>query len=112
MLKDVHGNMVDIIYDDPQNICPLEYVVWSFRYSTELSNNDHILANVESDVSVRKDSNALYFFKMRNSPFIKEFDDIHTANRFLFPNGEHHLFMTRDEIFEVISNYEPRFVER
>ena len=109
-LEDHFENMVDIFYDDPENVWPLEYFVWSFRHSTELGSLH--LSRMEIDASKLIDKNAIRFFKVRNSKYIKEFDANPLANKELFPNVEHHLYMTGDEIFEVVSNYEPRFIKR
>ncbi|WP_047980694.1 hypothetical protein [Ornithinibacillus contaminans] len=110
-LQDLEGNLVDIIYDDPQKVCSLEYVVWSFRYGTELGalgKHNRKMINTNN----RKDENAIYFAKVLNSNYIKAFDNNPIANQTLFPNVEHHLYATGDEILEVITNYEPRFIER
>ncbi|SET22112.1 hypothetical protein SAMN05216389_10735 [Oceanobacillus limi] len=110
-LEDNHGNEVDVIYDDPDKVCPLEYFVWSFRHNTECGSIH--LPRPEIDKTNKKiDEKSAYFCKMRNSNYIKQFDSNPIANRELFPEVEHHLYITGDEIFEVISNYEPRFVAR
>jgi len=70
-LKELRGNSLEINYDDPNKVCPPEYVVWAFRYTTEISHTEHL--NVDWDLSGRKDPDALYFFKMRNSKFIINF---------------------------------------
>lgn len=36
-MEDLQDNQLEIIYDDPDHKCPLEYVVWSFRWNTEIS---------------------------------------------------------------------------
>lgn len=110
-MQDGEGNILDIIYDDPQHVCPLEYVVWDFRYQTELGLIGRSTFELE-DASVRPDKHAAYFGKVSNSAYIKEFDSNPLANKELFPNVEHHVYLTGNEIVEVIANYEPRFVVR
>ena len=109
-LADHFGNLVDIIYEDPMNVCPFEYSVWSFRHSTELGNLHK--SRFEIDNSKLIDKKAIHFCKVRNSDYINSFDNNPIGNKKLFPDVEHHMYLTGDEIFEVISNYEPRFVEK
>ncbi|WP_100010377.1 hypothetical protein [Lentibacillus sediminis] len=110
-LEDQNENEIEIVYDDPNQVCPLEYVVWAFRYGTEMG---YSLSGSGSkhDLSLLEDETAFRFYKVRNSQYIKEFDQNHLANRHIYPNVEHHVYATGDEILEVIANYEPRFVER
>lgn len=109
-LKDNYGNALDIIYDDPDDVCPLEYVVWGFKYSTEFGSVH--LNEILVDDSGWDDTEAVHFFKVRNSKYIQRFDGNLIASRELFPEVEHHFYLTADEIFEVIANYEPRFIVR
>lgn len=108
-MKDLHGNALDILYDDPDHVCPLEYFVWGFKYHTELGSLSRGFEQDENQ-TINKDTICLY--KVEHSDFIKEFDHNPVANKELYPSLEHHLFMTGDEMVEVLSNYEPRFVER
>lgn len=48
------------------------------------------------------------FFKITNSAYIASFNNNHIANQQLYPEVEHHLYITGDHILEVISNYFPR----
>ncbi|MCJ8008761.1 hypothetical protein ACFFF5_10775 [Lederbergia wuyishanensis] len=108
-LEDFHNNnQLDIVYD--QNITPLEYYVWAFRFSTEIGRHD--LRFTETDSSGRIDPEAAYFCKMENSRFLRMFDSNPMYNRKTHPNLEHHLYITGDEVFEVLSDYEPRFIEK
>ncbi|MBD8070034.1 hypothetical protein [Bacillus sp. PS06] len=111
VFQDFHDNQVEIIYDQLYNSStPTEYVVWAFRYSTEYGRPD--LHTIESDFSGLVDSHSPYFFKVSNSKFIEWFDRNPLINSKLYPNLEHHLFISGDEVFEVLSAYEPRFVEK
>ncbi|MBS4202466.1 hypothetical protein KHA93_22955 [Bacillus sp. FJAT-49732] len=107
-LEDLQDNQLDIIYD--QRISPVEYYVWAFRFSTETGNFD--IRYIEEEIGGRVDPEAAYFFKMENSKYLKMFDSNPIINRKTHPNLEHHLYITGDEIFEVLSDYEPRFVKK
>ncbi|MBP3951873.1 hypothetical protein [Bacillus suaedae] len=107
--EDHYGNIVDVFYRDLNNLCPLEYCVWAFRYSTELGS---IHLNNRDIKGVNVDQDSVCFYKAKNSVYVSEFDENPIANKVVFPEVEHHLFITGDEIFEVIANYEPEFVER
>ncbi|GAA4077671.1 hypothetical protein [Amphibacillus indicireducens] len=109
-LENKKGYLLDIIYDDPEHVCPLEYVVWAFRYNTELG--DAFLRNRQMNQAKERDAKSFSFLKVLNSDYIREFDQHPIANKQFYPDVEHHLFATGDEVFEVISNYEPKLLKR
>ncbi len=47
---------------------------------------------------------------MTNSDFIEWFDQFGWLGSNEIPNVEHHLYIYNDGVFEVISDYEPKFV--
>ncbi|MBS4220017.1 hypothetical protein KHA96_17025 [Bacillus sp. FJAT-49711] len=49
---------------------------------------------------------------MENSKYLRMFDSNPVINRKTNPNLEHHIYITGNEIFEVLSEYEPRFIEK
>lgn len=106
IFKDFYSNRIKIVYDQE---CPLEYVVWSFRYGTEIGRSD--LSRLDQDFSYLNSDESPYFFKVSNSSYIKSFDDNHIANKQLYPTVEHYLYLTGDDVFEVISNYEPKIIK-
>lgn len=112
-IADLRGNRLEVVYDDPHGITPFESVVWTFRYNTELGSLDSpdLYDSIE-DQSGWINRDAIRFFKMDNSKYISSFDRNPQGNKEMFPDVEHHIYWTGDEVFEVISNYEPRFIER
>lgn len=107
VIEDLQDNQLEIIYDDPDHKCPLEYVVWSFRWNTEISLQSKQVINSHNHWS-----KCQHFYKVEHSSYIHEIDKNWAVNSTLFPDVEHHVYMNGDEIFEVISNYEPRFVAK
>lgn len=110
ILRDSQDNLLEVIYDDPHNITPFEYVVWSFKHTTEMVMvfGPHDLMDIKRNIA-----NENYnFFKVIHSDYIAKFDNNHLGNRTLYPNVEHHVYITGDEVLEVISNYEPKFIEK
>ncbi len=105
-VSDLAETKVDVIYD--QFVSPVEYYVWSYRFSTEYGRFD--LLSKEEDLSTVKDENSLYFYKVLNSEYLKWFDHNPLINRKTHPKLEHHLYMNGDQVFEVLSEYEPRFI--
>src|SRR5690606_35726359 len=105
---DTTKSTIDIIYDRTDG--PISYSVWSYRYSTEYGRFD--LLSKEMDMSGIKDPNALYFYKVTNSDYIKWFDMNPLIYKHTNPDLEHHLYLNGNDIIEVLSEYEPRFVKR
>ena len=101
-------SIIDVIYDQTDG--PIGYSVWSYRYSTEYGRFD--LLSKEMDRSGIQDPHALYFYKVTNSDYIKWFDMNPLINGQTNPKLEHHLYLNGNDIIEVLSEYEPRFVQR
>ncbi|MCJ7842689.1 hypothetical protein MUB24_17645 [Lederbergia sp. NSJ-179] len=106
-LIDIHGNAVDIIYDKMSNMYDF---VWSFRYAGEIPRTDLTNLVVEAEDENYIDPAAACFYKMENSDFVVWFDQLGYMGSDDFPDVEHHLFMYNDGVFEVISDYEPKFI--
>lgn len=104
---DVEGNKFEVIYD--QAVSPVEYYVWSYRFSTEYGRFD--LISLQKDLSEVIDENSLYFYKVLNSEYIKWFDRNPLINSKTNPKLEHHLYMNGNQVFEVLSEYEPEFLK-
>ncbi|MFK5708061.1 MULTISPECIES: hypothetical protein [Lysinibacillus] len=109
-LIDIKGSEVDIIYD---RMSQIQDYVWSFRYAGEIPRSD--LVPLVDDAIEREssfDESAEWFYKMSNSDYIEWFDQLPWLGSKEIPNVEHHIYCYNDGIFEVISDYEPRFVIR
>ncbi|MGE7691202.1 hypothetical protein ACQKMI_18570 [Lysinibacillus sp. NPDC097214] len=109
-LIDINGSEVDIIYDKMSEI---QDYVWSFRYTGEIPRSDLVpLVNdaIEQESSI--EGSAEWFYKMSHSDYIEWFDQLPWLGSKEIPNVEHHIYCYNDGIFEVISDYEPRFVIR
>ncbi|WP_213423878.1 hypothetical protein [Bhargavaea massiliensis] len=105
--SDLADTKVEVIYD--QLVSPVEYYVWSYRFSTEYGRFD--LLSKDEDLSTVKDKSSLYFYKVLNSEYLKWFDHNPLINRKTHPKLEHHLYMNGDQVFEVLSEYEPKFIK-
>ncbi|WP_243299733.1 hypothetical protein [Bacillus litorisediminis] len=109
LFEDTFDNQVEIIYD--QLMQPMEYFVWAFRHSTETGRYGLRFKEINDSGLISPDSP--YFFKVSNSEFIKWFDDQNPLfNSKTYPNLEHHLYITGDEVFDVLSTYEPKIIEK
>ncbi|UED82381.1 MULTISPECIES: hypothetical protein [unclassified Lysinibacillus] len=107
-LTDINGSEVDIIYD---KISPIQDFVWSFRYAGEIPRSDLFpLVNESIEQNPPTNPCAEWFYKMSNSDYIEWFDQLPWIGSKEIPNVEHHIYCYNDGIFEVISDYEPRFV--
>ncbi|MFJ7666419.1 hypothetical protein ACIQXI_04885 [Lysinibacillus sp. NPDC097195] len=107
-LIDSNGSEVDIIYD---KISPIQDYVWSFRYTGEIPRSDLVPLVQEAIAQESKiDKTAEWFYKMTDSDYIEWFDRLPWLGSKEMPNVEHHIYCYNDGIFEVISDYEPRFV--
>lgn len=104
ILEDYDDNITEIVYNQLNG--PMEYYVWSFRYTTEIGRFG--LYNLEVDESGLHQKGKAYFFKMENSEYINWFDNQNPLfNSTTHPNLEHHVYITRDEVIEVLSDYAP-----
>jgi len=109
-LIDRKGTEVDIIYDTMSQI---QDYVWSFRYAGEIPRSDLVpLVHDAIEQETAIDKSAEWFYKMSNSDYIEWFDQLPWLGSKEIPNVEHHLYCYNDGIFEVMSDYEPRFVIR
>jgi len=109
-LIDRKGTEVDIIYDTMSQI---QDYVWSFRYAGEIPRSDLVpLVQEAIEQETAIDKSAEWFYKMSNSDYIEWFDQLPWLGSKEIPNVEHHLYCYNDGIFEVMSDYEPRFVIR
>lgn len=104
ILEDYDDNITEIIYNQLNG--PMEYYVWSFRYTTEIGRFG--IYNLEVDESGLIENGKAYFFKMENSEYINWFDNQNPLfNSTSHPKFEHHVYITRDEVIEVLSDYDP-----
>jgi len=107
-LEDLKGNKVRVIYDQMSQI---HDVVWTFRYTAEGPRNDLVKPMQEADaraIGLNKEKEC--FYKVLNSDLIRWFDQLPWMSSKDFPDVEHHLYFTMNEVYEVVADYEPRFV--
>lgn len=109
-LTDINGNIVEIIYDKISLI--MGDYIWTYRYINEIKRCDLNKLIDVADCTNLKDSTAHHFYKMENSDFIEWYDQLSWLGSEDASFVEHHIYMYNDGIFEVISDYEPRFVEK
>ncbi|MEI2406091.1 hypothetical protein [Niallia taxi] len=62
ILEDYDDNITEIVYNQLNG--PMEYYVWSFRYTTEIGRFG--LYNLDVDESSLKEKGKAYFFKIKN----------------------------------------------
>ncbi|GLC89718.1 hypothetical protein [Lysinibacillus piscis] len=109
-LIDINGTEVDIIYD---KVTQIQDYVWAFRHIGEIPGT---YLNEIPDDEMEKESSivktAAWFYKMSNSDYIEWFDQLPWLGSKDIPGAEHHIYAYGDGVFEVISDYEPRFVIR
>lgn len=103
------SQILEIIYDQIDLSVPIVNYVWNFRYGTESS--------VRLDLNEAKrtfpttlNKEAYYMFKVQNSDFIKWNDRVCPFKSTDYPQLEHHLFLTSDDIIETLSIFEPKFI--
>ncbi|MBR7554905.1 hypothetical protein ACFFJI_00060 [Allobacillus sp. GCM10007491] len=107
ILENKHQTL-EVIYDQFDPAVPVSYYVWNFRYGTEMTRTDLQQANRKYPSLVNKD--CYYYFKVQNSEFIKWNDFTSSFKSKDFPELEHHLYFTDNDILEVLSLYEPKFI--
>ncbi|GIN73062.1 hypothetical protein J14TS2_35370 [Bacillus sp. J14TS2] len=98
---------LEIIYNQIDFSIPVEYYVWSFRYGTEGIRNDLAYANCKVAANINKDY--YYAFKMENSEYIQWHDRISPFTSKDYPKLEHRIYITSDDVLEVLSTFEPTF---
>ena len=108
-VEDLEGNITEIVYDE---VHTLEYYVWSFRLTTEMARYGvYYLTDV--DESGLKEKGKAYFFKANSSQYIEWFDNQNPLyNSKTNPKLEHHIYITSDDVIEVLSEYEPLFIKK
>ncbi|QSB11992.1 hypothetical protein MHB40_01515 [Lysinibacillus sp. FSL K6-0057] len=109
-LIDRNNTEVDIIYD---KMSPIQDYVWSFRYTGEIPRSD-LVDKVNEALTQEQpiNSSAEWFYKMSNSDYIDWFDQLPWIGSKEIPTVEHHIYCYNDGVFDIISDYEPRFVIR
>ncbi|MGG2075748.1 hypothetical protein AB1J28_20535 [Lysinibacillus irui] len=109
-LIDRNNTEVDIIYD---KISPIQDYVWSFRYTGEIPRSD-LVPLVDEALQQENAINfsAEWFYKMSHSDYIAWFDQLPWIGSKEIPHVEHHIYCFNDGVFDIISDYEPRFVIR
>lgn len=109
-LIDRNNTEVDIIYD---KISPIQDYVWSFRYTGEIPRSD-LVPLVDEALQQENTINlsAEWFYKMNHSDYIAWFDQLPWIGSKEIPHVEHHIYCFNDGVFDIISDYEPRFVIR
>lgn len=98
---------LEIIYKQIDLSIPVEYYVWSFRYGTEGTRNDLAYANRKETPNINKDY--YYAFKVENSEYIQWHDRVSPFTSIDYPQLEHHIYLTSDDVLEVLSTFEPIF---
>lgn len=109
VLTDVEGNVVQVIYDKVSQT--MGDYIWTYRYINEIKRSDLNKLIEKADRSNLIDESAHHFYKVVNSDYIGWYDQLPWLGSQDAPNVEHHIYMYNDGIFEVISDYEPRFIE-
>ena len=97
-LIDRNNTEVDIIYD---KMSPIQDYVWSFRYTGEIPRSD--LVDMVTEAMTQEQS--------KNSS-AEWFDQLPWIGSKEIPTVEHHIYCYNDGVFDIISDYEPRFVIR
>lgn len=98
---------LDIIYDCISNGF-IMHPAWSFRFGKILSRMD--LRNMREDLANVKNKDAFYYYKVINSEYIKWHDENSPFKSVEFSRLEHHLFITADEVFDILSLDEPKLI--
>ncbi|MEW4286196.1 hypothetical protein [Priestia koreensis] len=83
------------------------YAIVSYRFFDELTRPD---IDTLIDNLFKEQGNSSYrptFYKMENSEFISWYDKVYSARVGMYPNTEHHVYLTADYVLEVLSEYEP-----
>ena len=108
-MEDYENHITEIVYDQSNT---MEYCVWSFRYTTEIARfGVHYLTDIDDSGLIEKGK--AYFFKANPSHYIEWFDSQNPLyNSKTNPKLEHHVFITRDDVVEVLSEYEPLFIKK
>ncbi|WP_040225392.1 hypothetical protein [Bhargavaea cecembensis] len=107
-LEDLKGNQVRVLYDQMSQI---HDHVWTFRYTGEGPRNNLVKLMQTADaraVGLKRESES--FYKVKNSDLIRWFDQLPWMGSQEYPNVEHHLYFTMNEVFEVVADYEPKFI--
>ncbi|CEG26234.1 hypothetical protein [Bacillus sp. B-jedd] len=107
-LTDGAGNAVEIVYDQ-WSVTMVDYI-WTFRHVNEIKRCDLNRLIDRADFSVLNDSTAQHFYKMENSDFLEWYDQLPWLGSGDVPHVEHHIYMYNDGVFEVIADYEPKFI--
>ncbi|PKR84621.1 hypothetical protein [Heyndrickxia camelliae] len=84
------------------------YAIISFRIFDELGRPD--IDDLIGNAWRENEGTLTYkptFYKVENSSWISWYDSIYPARVGLYPNAEHHLYVTSDFMLEVISENEP-----
>lgn len=108
VLTDIKGTMVEVIYDKHSPI--VGDCVWTFRYANEIARSDLNKFIDRADHSKLTDPAAHHFYKALQSDYIAWYDQLPWLGSEDAPHVEHHIYMYNDGVFEVISDYEPRFI--
>ena len=108
-LRDIDGNKVLIVYD--RNLSYMENYVWAFRHTGDGPRNN-LRIPIKKALERATDLNiqAETFYKVENSDFIEGFDQLAWAGTSEFPDVEHPLYGTMNDVIEVIADYEPKFI--
>ncbi|WP_422122405.1 hypothetical protein DHX103_11400 [Planococcus sp. X10-3] len=108
-LADLSGNHVKIIYD--RNVVNLGDWVWAARHTPEAPSS-HLSAPCMESIKQNPnlDRNAYCFYKLTDSEFMSWFDQLSFFELKDFPEVEHHLYYLMDDVVEILSDYEPKFI--
>ncbi|MCE7792826.1 hypothetical protein K8O68_10405 [Salipaludibacillus sp. CUR1] len=82
--------------------------VWAVRFTEEFKRGDLVeIASEARKTAFGADNKEWCFYKMTDSDFINWHDQLSGPSSEAF-SVEHHLFVTTQDTFEVISEYEPK----
>lgn len=107
VFEDDGGNEYSIVYDKLIN----GMYVWSCRFTGEHARDDLISLERQARKDYFRTENQSYFtYKMVNSDYLEWYDSLPTDGSDLHPYVEHHVYITSEQIFEVLCEYEPKLV--
>ncbi|SDZ16330.1 hypothetical protein SAMN05421736_10730 [Evansella caseinilytica] len=105
--EDDGGMECTFMYDQ----CINGMYVWSCRFTEEFKRSDLAVIATEAIQERFGDKNKTWcFFKMTNSDYVDWYDQLGGPGSDRDPHIQHHIFITSENIFEVLSEYEPKVV--
>lgn len=105
--EDRDGNEINFIYDQLIN----GMFVWASRFTEESIRGDIDQLALQARINHFNSENKSWcLYKVSNSDFLEWYDELPGPGSDLFPEVEHHVFMSSEIIFDVLSEYEPKVI--